>query len=183
MYDENDFDAAHKIQPGRHFYQFYKNQKDLLRVMIPYFQAGLQKGEACLWLVSEKMGVQEASAVAESKIPRFFYYLASGQMQILSAEDWYLTDGFFDEEKAVSNANEVLARIKKMGYHRLRGAGDAGAIPRRDWSRVHIYEGNISGLIRSAPLIALCAYPILECSLPDTQSILENHDNVLIGRF
>ncbi len=180
---ERDFDIAHNIHPGRHFYQFYKNQDDLMRVIIPYFQAGLQKGEACLWLVSEKTGVHEASAFAESRIPRFFYYLASAQIQILPAEDWYLTYGVFDEEKAMSNAPGAVARMEKMGYHRLRGAGDAAAIPKRDWGRVHVYEENISSLIRSAPFIALCAYPILECSLPDTKSILENHDSVLIGRL
>jgi hypothetical protein len=182
MLNGRDFDIIHHIQPGKHFYQFYKNQDYLLRVLIPYFEAGLQKGEACLWLVSKKTGVSETTAFAETRIPRFLYYLASGQIQILPAEDWYLTDGLFDEEKAMSRANETVAHVLKMGYHRLRGAGDMGSIPRRDWGRVHIYEGNISGLIRSASLIALCAYPISQCTLPDTKSILENHNSVLVGR-
>ncbi len=178
-----DFDFVHNIAPGRHLYQFYKNSEDYLRVLIPYFQAGLTKGEACLWLVSDKMGVEKMSDAADAQIKRYLYYVSAGQFQILSAEKWYLTDGRFDEAKAVRNASEALQSALKRGFHRLRGAGDVGAIPHTDWPLVRAYEKKMASFIKTSSLIALCAYPILGCTLPDTKAVLEAHDSVLVGRL
>lgn len=178
-----DFDSLHGIAAGKHFYQFYKNQNDYLRVMIAYFRAGLEKGEACLWLVPQKIGVQQACVIADSEIPRFLYYLSASQFQIRSAEDWYLTDGSFDEKRAMANAQQMLSDIQRKGFHLLRAAGDLSAIPREDWEKVHDYEAKIDPWIRTAPVIALCAYPILELNLLDTKSVVENHDGVLVGRI
>ncbi|MBI3316881.1 MAG: MEDS domain-containing protein [Candidatus Omnitrophica bacterium] len=178
-----DFDAIHNIYTGRHLYQFYKSAEDFYHILIPYFQSGLEKDEACLWLVSDPMGVEEAINLCDDQIPRFWFYFASGQFQILSAENWYLADGVFDEAKAMANAQGYAMQILSQGYKRLRGAGDAGAIPKRDWPRMHAYEQKIHSWIRASPMIALCAYPIIECSLFDTKSIVTSHDDVLAGHF
>ena len=183
MLNSPDFDLLHSILPGKHFYQFYKGSDDFLLVMIPFFQAGLEKGEACLWLVSQKISLNSARAAAQNSISQFPYYNSSGQFQILSAEDWYLTAGSFDEAKALRNAEQYLGKIHEMGFKRLRGAGDAGAIPRSDWPKVEAYEKKVAPWIKSQPVIALCAYPILECTPSQTKGILECHEDVLVGRF
>jgi hypothetical protein len=178
-----DFDSLHNISAGKHFYQFYKGPEDYLHAMVSYFQTGLEKGQACFWLVSARIGIPKVHEFVESLIPQAKSYLSTGQLQILSAETWYLTQGTFDEEKAMSNALQALETIQKKGFSVLRGSGDAGAIPRSDWKRVFSYEKNISRWIKSQPVIALCAYPIFECSLTETQAVLDRHDDVLIGRF
>lgn len=178
-----DFDVLHNIYPGRHFYQFYKTPEDFYRILIPYFQSGLEKQEACVWLVSEKIGVDKTLHLCETQIPRFWFYFASGQFQILSAENWYLTDGVFDEAKAISHADSIFKHTIEQGYTRLRAAGDVASIPKKDWPLVHAYEEKVHSWIRNYPIIALCAYPIVECSLFDTKSIVTSHDDVLAGYF
>jgi hypothetical protein len=42
MFQESDFDSFHNIQPGKHFYQFYKQADDYQRVIIPFLKAGLK---------------------------------------------------------------------------------------------------------------------------------------------
>lgn len=177
------FDILHHISPSKHYYQFYKHADDYLRAMIAYFQAGLEAGDACLWLVSEKIGMEEACETAESVIPGFPSYVERRQLQILSAEDWYLHSGCFDEGQSFRNASYFLEEIQKLGFSRIRGAGDAGAVPRRDWPRLWSYEKNVDSLIKASPLIALCAYPILELSLKETKMVLDCHDDVLINHF
>ena len=108
-----DFDSLHNICTGKHFYQFYKGLEDYLHVMVSYFQAGLEKGQACLWLFSERIGVKEVHYAA-SFIPGFETYLAKGQLEILPGEDWYLTNGAFDEEKAMANAANYLGKTQKQ---------------------------------------------------------------------
>ena len=184
MEQQSDFDSLHGILPGKHFYQFYKGSDDFLCVMIPYFQTGLGKGEACLWLVSKRNGMHFSRVTAEGLISRFSDYDSSGQLVILSAEDWYLTDGFFDEEKAMSNAEQFVGKIKGQGFERFRIAGDiGGAVPRADWPKAEAYERKISPWIKSRAVIALCAYPILECTPSQTKGILDCHEDVLVGKL
>jgi len=178
-----DFDSLHEILPGKHFYQFYKNSEDFFSVMIPFFQAGLEKREACLWLVSQKNGLDSALTIAQATIPQFSNYVSTGQFQILSAEDWYLTDGSFDEAKAINHALEYLETIQKKGFQQLRGSGDGGVILRRDWPLVEAYEKKMGPWIKENHIVALCAYPILECTPSQTKGILDCHEDVLVGKI
>ena len=184
MRDIVDFDSLHHIFPGRHFYQFYKTVEDFLLVMVPFFRQGLEKGEACLWLVSKRNGAEAARQSALILIPKCAEYMESGQFHILPAEDWYLTEGAFDEERAIQNAGRYWVQIQNLGFHTLRAAGDiGGAIHRSQWPLVEAYEKKISPWIASEGVIALCAYPILECTPTQTRGVVGCHEDVLVGRF
>lgn len=179
-----DFDSLHHIFPGRHVYQFYKGAEDFLLATIPYFRIGLEKREACLWLVSKRNGADRARQAAVMLIPRYADYMASGQFQVLPAEDWYLAEGVFDEAQAIQNAAQYLKQIQELGFEILRAAGDiGGAVARNEWPAVEAYERKISPWIASERVIALCAYPILECSPTQIRGIVGCHEDVLVGRF
>ena len=175
-----EFDLQHTIEPGRHFYQFYKGLDDYMEVMVLYFKAGLEKGQACLWIVSEKKDLNKVSSMAKTLIPDAEKYLNSGQFQIRSGEEWYLKDGHFDEDQAVQNVTQYVQEMTEKGYGIVRGSGDAASIPRSDWQLVQHYEKNMGPWIKDNPIIGLCAYPILDCSLTETKSVLECHDDVLV---
>lgn len=34
------------------FYQFYQTKKDLLDILVPYFEARLENNEFCMWVTS-----------------------------------------------------------------------------------------------------------------------------------
>ena len=36
---------------GTHFCHFYETKQDLLDMLVPYFKAGLENKEFCLWVV------------------------------------------------------------------------------------------------------------------------------------
>ncbi len=176
-----DFDAVQNIRPGRHLYQFYRDQEDYLQLMASFFKAGLAQGHACLWLVAESLGCAHAYEFLKKNIYDLDVYLGKGAMKIHSAEDWYLSAGRFDEEKAVQNAGMEFARIKALGHAVLRGAGDASVIPRHDLERFHQYECRIGPWINQNEVIGLCCYPIAQCTLAVTKCVLESHDDVLVG--
>lgn len=178
-----DFDFLDDLQNGKHFYQFYKNPEDHIRMMSDFFQTGLEAGEACLWLVSQKMGLDRVYSTGKKLIPKFSFYLAAEQLKIVSGEDWYLTEGVFDEDKSLGNAKAFFERAYAEGYTRVRATGDLNAVPHGDWQTVYAYERKIDAVIKAAPLICICAYPILECSISDTKAVLDTHpDGVLVSR-
>ncbi|MGZ5556010.1 MAG: MEDS domain-containing protein, partial [Candidatus Aminicenantales bacterium] len=45
---------------GTHFCQFYRTAQDLLDILVPYFVAGLQNNEFCMWITSDPLGREAA---------------------------------------------------------------------------------------------------------------------------
>jgi hypothetical protein len=41
---------------GTHFCQFYETQEDLVSILVPYFAAGLEGNEYCIWVTAEPLG-------------------------------------------------------------------------------------------------------------------------------
>ncbi len=179
MKDE-DFDLRYNIAAGKHFYQFYKSLDDYLQVITSFLQAGLEKGQAGVWVASENKNLHELKAYALAQIPNAESYFDSGRLQICSGEEWYLKHGRFDEDQAIQNTIQCVEALQQKGFSIVRGCGDAAAIPREDWQRVQMYEKKIGCWIKENAVIGLCAYPILECSLNETKAVLENHDDVLV---
>jgi hypothetical protein len=48
---QNPSDLIATIPWGAHCCHFYKTQKDLLDMLVPYMRAGLLNNEFCMWLL------------------------------------------------------------------------------------------------------------------------------------
>ncbi|HXY87497.1 MAG TPA: MEDS domain-containing protein [Candidatus Acidoferrales bacterium] len=53
-------DFVGDIPWGTHFCQFYETKHDLIDILVPYFAEGLRSNEACMWVTSDPLGVEEA---------------------------------------------------------------------------------------------------------------------------
>ena len=40
---------------GTHFCQFYQTKEDLMDILVPFFKAGLENNEFCIWVMSEPL--------------------------------------------------------------------------------------------------------------------------------
>lgn len=174
-----DFDTVHRIKVGGHYYQFYKTADDYLQISLSYLYAGLKKGNACLWLVNDELGIERAEKEFLGVYPDATGYVLSHQLQIKSAQTWYLKRGCFDMGQALENARTFLDGCAKRDFACVRGMGDVGSIPDEDWMQVHDYEDKLHGMMDTIPLIAVCAYPIHRCSIADTKHVIESHHQPL----
>src|ERR1700683_498750 len=66
---------------GSHICQFYTRKEDLVQLLVPYFKQGLEKNDACVWLVAD-LSVEEARNALAAVMPGLEHYIAKGQMQI-----------------------------------------------------------------------------------------------------
>ncbi len=174
-----DFDTIHHIKVGGHYYQFYKTMDDYLQISLSFLYAGLKKGNACLWLVNDELGIERAEQSFLSVYPDATGYILSHQIQIKSAQSWYLNRGCFDINQALENARIFLDECTRRDFACVRGIGDVGAIPDEDWLAVHEYEDRLHAKMDKAPLIAVCAYPIQRCSIADTKQVITSHHQPL----
>jgi hypothetical protein len=73
----------------------------LISILVPYFQAGLENNEFCLWATSDPLGAEEAREEMEKAMPGFAQCVESGQIEIVPHDRWYLQDGVFDSERVI----------------------------------------------------------------------------------
>src|SRR5260370_1839262 len=71
---------------GTHFCYFYETTDDLLDTLVPYFLAGLESGELCVWVIADPLTEADARRALGHTVP------ASGDIGILPARECHLED-------------------------------------------------------------------------------------------
>ena len=86
---------------GTHFCHFYGGRDDLADTMVPFFKAGLENNEYCLWVVSEPLSAAEAKKA-----------LADPEMQKKLAEQGIVAVGSTPDEFRAFVTEEVARWAK-----------------------------------------------------------------------
>jgi len=171
-------DIIGNIPWGTHFCQFYQTKEDLMDIAVPYFKAGLENNEFCIWIVSQLLEVEEAKEALRRDIPDFDTYLKKGQIEIVSYVDWYVKDYVSESEKSLKKWIEKLNQAATSNYDGLRLSGDSF------WSETHrqdfiYYEGEVDSVIGEHRMLTLCTYSFDKCSIAGIAEIVSNHQFAL----
>ena len=170
-------DALGEIPWGSHFCNFYETKQDLLDTLVPYFKAGLESNEFCLWVVSNSglITVQEAKEALAQVVPEFDRHLSDKNIEILTELDWYLQENMFNLER-VTNAWDVkLKRALALGYEGMRVSGDTFWLKKKDWENFCAYEKQLDDSITDMPMTALCTYPLSKSGAIEILDVVQNH--------
>jgi hypothetical protein len=165
---------------GTHFCQFYKTQQDMIDVVVPYFWAGLENNEVCIWVTSDFLTTAEAFAALHRGVPGFPEYLAKKQIEVFPYTDWYLKGGSFDLRRTLdmwlAKHDEALAR----GFAGLRVSGTPYWIDnKKDWDDFADYEAAINKVIGGTNLLVLCTYSLEKCGVVEILDVVRNHEFAL----
>src|SRR5437763_8519572 len=122
---------------GTHLCHFYETKEDLLDILIPYFNTGLENNEFCVWVVSDPLGDEEARKAFRNSVADADRYLEAGnieivhhtvfpasrqqtspagRIEIIPHTDWYLKGGAFIAEQVIDGWNEKLTDALVNGY-------------------------------------------------------------------
>src|SRR3972149_10522536 len=133
---DSGLDFIGQVPWGTHLCQLYSNDHDLHEIVVPYLRAGLKSNELCMMIAGGKEGVRDATAALKRNISGFEAALGSGQMEIVSHEDWYLAGGEFDAERVLGGWAQAHDRGRMRGFDGLRVAGNTLWLGKKDWERV-----------------------------------------------
>jgi signal transduction histidine kinase/CheY-like chemotaxis protein len=164
---QSGIEAIGDITWGAHFCHFYRTQEDLAEILVPYFAAGLQANEACLWVTSDSLPADVAERLMINAIPDFKKYLVSGQIQIVPISDWYTPGNVFDAEKTLAAWIQRAQEARVRGFDGLRLTGDMLWLERSIWKDFMDYEGRVREAFRDFNMISLCTYSTDTCSAED----------------
>jgi hypothetical protein len=165
---------------GSHFCQFYQTQQDMVDVVVPYFRAGLESNELCIWVTSDFLGTEEALRALAAGVPRFDKYRERGQIEVFPHTDWYLKGGEFDLQRTLemwmAKHDEALSR----GFAGLRVSGTPYWIDnKKDWDDFAAYEAEINQVIGGTRLLVLCTYALHKCGVVEILDVVKNHEFAL----
>ena len=165
---------------GTHFCQFYKTKKDLFDTLIPYFKAGLESNEACVWVTSDFLTKADAIKALKKGVPGFADYLQKGQMEIFPYTDWYLKGGSFDLKRTLAMWMEKHDHALAKGFTGLRVSGNPYWIDnKKDWDDFAAYEAEINKVIGGTKLLVLCTYSLEKCGVAEILDVIKNHEFAL----
>ncbi len=167
---------------GTHFFMFYESKEDLLDVLVPYFKAGLESGELCLWLVSEPLTEEEARNALHKAVPNLERYLADRSIEILGGQRFYVSGDNLDLQRAIRTWAEKTASALSRGYAGLRVSASTAWLERKDWNAFSDYESAVNQSIRNWRMTALCTYPLAGSTAAEILDVTRTHHFAIARR-
>ena len=79
---KSGIDIVGDVPWGTHFCQFYQTKEDLTDILVPYFKAGLENNEFCLWITSQPLEVEEAKEALERPFLILRFILRKGKSKL-----------------------------------------------------------------------------------------------------
>ncbi len=167
---------------GTHFCQFYQDRHDLTDILVPYFKAGLEDNEFCMWITSEPLQAEEAKAALAREVENFEEYHRAGQIEIVDYRQWYTVGGEFQADRVLRGWVEKLDAARQRGFDGLRLSGNTFWLEKQDWQAFTEYEAMVDGVIGRYPMLAICTYSLPKCGAAEIIDVVSNHSFALIKR-
>jgi PAS domain S-box-containing protein len=165
-----------------HVSLFYESTADLLDVIVPFFKAGLEGGELCVWIPPDPKGQKDGERALCRAVPDFDRHLARRDIRFVSAEEFYRPQGTLDIEVLVNLWFDLAERARKEGYTGLRAIEDETWLQAYDWRAVCDFEETFHDRVRARRILIMCAYPIAQRGAGELLDSARAHHVVLARR-
>ena len=179
---KSGLDVLGLVPWGTHLCQFYQTKEDLIDILVPYFKAGLENNEFCMWITSEPLGFDAVNEAMRKAVPEFDQHLKKGQIRIISHAEWYFKEGSFDLKRVLKSWIESLNQALAKGYDGMRVAGNTAWLEKGSWKDFADYEDKINDAISKYRMIAICTYSLGQCGSSEIIDVIKNHQFALIRR-
>lgn len=156
---------------GVHFCQFYRTKEDILDVLVPYFRAGLENNELCIWSTPRPISVADANEALQKAVPDFEQYLKKGQIAIIPYRRWRA------EEK--TEGGTLASRLDNAiagGFDGLRLS--CHAFPEKKGGKTFPCYG--ADVIERHNVIAVFVYPRERFDALRLMEVVKNHRFALV---
>jgi PAS domain S-box-containing protein len=173
-------DAVGNVPWGTHFCMFYQTKDDLIDIWTPYFQAGLEANEFCVWVTSEPLSAEDARGALKKKIRNLDSHIKKGQIEILNHDQWYTRAGCFDSNEVLQGWIEKERHALEKGFAGLRFTGNISWLARTDWVQFTDYESVVNSVIGEYRMLGICTYSLDKCTASEIIDVVSNHQFALI---
>src|SRR5262245_46643457 len=166
------FSFGGNLRAGDHICQFFRSADELGEVLVPYFKAGLERNECCLWITSGPYGCDRATSEMRTAVPDFDRKVAAGRIQILGHDEWYTRQGTLNAAEIIEGWLSRKDHALVSGYAGLRISGNTSFLSKNAWDDFQAYERSINLAFKGQPIIALCSYSVTACSAANVLDVM-----------
>ncbi len=179
---KSGIEAIGDVPWGTHFCQFYRTKEDLTDILVPYFKAGLENNEFCMWVTSTPLKVKDARAALGEVVKDLDERVSKGQIEILDYSEWYTRSGEFHSDEVLKGWVEKEREALWNGFDGLRLTGNTFWMERNGWTGFTEYEAEVNSVIGQHKMIALCSYSLDRCNASEVLDVVDNHQFALARR-
>ncbi|PIX27264.1 MAG: hypothetical protein COZ67_03210, partial [Chloroflexi bacterium CG_4_8_14_3_um_filter_45_15] len=153
-----------------------------IEILVPYFKAGLENNEFCMWITSEPLQVEEAKAALKKAVINPDDYIKKGQIEILDYSEWYTRAGKFDADEVLQGWVDKEKLALEKGLDGLRLTGNTFWLEPKDWKDFYDYEAMVDRVIGQYHMLAICTYSLELCGINDVLDVVSNHQFAILRR-
>jgi PAS domain S-box-containing protein len=150
--------------------------------LIPYFKAGLENNEFCLWITCDPISVEKAYATLKQAIPDFDQYIEKQSIEIRSYLDWHLKEDKFDAKTIINGWKKQLYNVLDRGFDGMRVNGNETWLKHKDWKDIMNYESELNKALHNQPIIVFCTYPLSNSTARSILDVAHTHGCVVSKR-
>jgi hypothetical protein len=114
----NDKDAA-ALGDRCHVCAFFHDREEEYRVLLPFVQAGLQRGEKIVYTIDPERRGEHLKQMAASGIDAEDL-LQKDRFELRTWSDTHLRDGYFDGERTLTLFEAVVKNARRQGFPLIR---------------------------------------------------------------
>src|ERR1700735_2470479 len=112
------------LQWGSHLTQFFGSGDELRDLLVPYFKAGLENNESCLWVTGAAFDAEDARSALRAAVPNLDQRERSRQIEIADAEEWYAAGQKLQPNEIVADLLQRERDALDAGFTGLRTNGN-----------------------------------------------------------
>jgi hypothetical protein len=146
-----------RMKARDHVILFYTNHEDKRLILFTYLKAGLDAGEAVVYVAGDESSnaIREAMSGFGLNVE---HYERTGALRVVDYRQWYIIGGKFDIERTLSLWKKALDEATARGFKGLRVTGEMACFIRHNMiNELVVYERALHRELE-IPLAAICAY-------------------------
>lgn len=184
QHSPSGLDAIPLLNWGAHLLHVYDNEDDLRDLLVPYFKAGLENNESCLWVTAAPFGANQARSALRAAVPDFDKREKRKQIEIRDAREWYAFGEKLQPKELLTGLIQREQVALDHGYQGVRTNGNCRWVDPSQRTDFREYESLMRKAVRGRRMICMCSY----CSEKNYGDLfldlLKRHDFVLpqVGR-
>ncbi|MGA2403160.1 MAG: MEDS domain-containing protein [Syntrophobacteraceae bacterium] len=174
--------AIGKVGVHDHLCLIYETREEQFAAVMPFMKIGLERGEKCVYIVDDNTatmvidGMKSAGMDVESAVE-------SGKLTIVSKQDVYLRQEYFDPDWMVGFLKRVTDEAKTAGFSALRVTGEMTWVLSGDpgTERLMEYEAKLNYFFPENDALAICQYNRNRFPPEIIKNVIATHPLVICG--
>lgn len=164
------------LQWGSHLAHFFRSGDELRDVLVPYFKAGLDNNERCLWVTGEAFNSEQARSALRVAVPDLEHRERNKQIEIADGDQWYATGEKLRPKILLRGLMQREQNALELGYAGLRTNGNCAWVTQDQWADFLEYESLVQKAVRGRRMICICSYCMDKPQNDSHLQVMERHD-------